>query len=197
MQTRSGKVGDPGEDVEPEPTTRLNTPAEMPERMMISSSSAPEANALTFNPTERNKLLSDPRVSGSSSITNTIGPSESGMQARPLSYASSRFTTHGAHRPHFARVVRSPVLANYQRDLRSGVLQGDDVCVETFVAALPNTVQRTMILRRNSQSTRGRRHPGWLTLERLTSLERLNQVYARPLIFRSCEHPIQMNTLKG
>jgi hypothetical protein len=47
-----------------------------------------------------------------------------------------------------ARVVRSPVLANYQRDWRSGVLQGDDVCVETFVAALPNAVQRTMILRR-------------------------------------------------
>jgi hypothetical protein len=38
------------------------------------------------------------------------------------------------------RVVRSPVLANYQRDWRSGVLQGDDVCVETFVAALPNAV---------------------------------------------------------
>jgi hypothetical protein len=37
---------------------------------------------------------------------------------------------------HAARVVRSPVLANYQRDWRSGVLQGDDVCVETFVAAL-------------------------------------------------------------
>jgi hypothetical protein len=38
------------------------------------------------------------------------------------------------------RVVRSPVLANYQRDWRSGVLQGDHVCVETFVAALPNAV---------------------------------------------------------
>jgi hypothetical protein len=83
VQTRSGKIGDPGEDVEPEPTTRLNTPAGMPERVMISSSSAAQANALTFNPTERNELLSDPRVSGSSSITNTIGPSESGMLSTP------------------------------------------------------------------------------------------------------------------
>jgi hypothetical protein len=63
-----------GAGVEPEPTTRLNTPAGTLERVMISSSSAAEANALTFSePTERNKLLSDPRVKGSSSITKTIG----------------------------------------------------------------------------------------------------------------------------
>ncbi|WP_199763092.1 hypothetical protein [Bradyrhizobium guangdongense] len=37
VQTRRESIGDPDEDVEPEPTTRLNTPAGLPERVMISS----------------------------------------------------------------------------------------------------------------------------------------------------------------